>query len=639
MVEVFSLHDTLATDYSAFFVQNKDQLFHLILSDGEIDIAGKWLFVNSILLKPLIIRKLPITIARHLVINELFDKSGLPKVFTAIYDDILQHCPQDKMIVRFEFMEAIKQLHIAIMFELGEYHRSIDAVMVAKTLTIPAIAAATRFEPTVGENIKKIEAAYRASADNVMAVVADPIYKSNAFYAYVKLGAFNAAQFPQVVMAGGPRTDVDDTMFTIPILGSYLRGFRNIIEYAIDSRSAAKSEYYNASTMGDAQYSNRKKQLLALALQHIYPGDCGTDVTVPFFIKKKWSRMIIGKFIVENGRLLELTRDNIHQFYDRRINMRSVMTCRYQDGFCRICGGRLVDYMSPGVIPGIAAEHEVMAPIAQLVLSNKHVAKTKATMYILPRLVRDEHIFEVDGNEIYFRPHIDLTKLAIGVPFKTVERLSDLQYVQNNIINEQYFTDITQMVLGDAKTLEPLTPLISMTDDNKNYPHLSGTTLHMLRKHPTALQMAGDLVWLKFDQFDRERPVMYSTVVNDSTKVFVEKIEFLFTRQIRDFTSLTEILHRISDVVWSGDILPHVMHLEVCIKANLVTDEVDYSIPVVTDPNNVHFKSLAQIIPRRSIGPQIAFEQWNNYITDPSTFIFPKGTAPFDGYMGFSDYA
>jgi hypothetical protein len=64
---------------------------------------------------------------------------------------------------------------------------------------------------------------------------------------------------------------------------------------------------------------------------------------------------------------------------------------------------------------------------------------------------------------------------------------------------------------------------------------------------------------------------------------------------------------------------------------------VDFSIPIVTDPEHVQFASLAQIIPRRSIGPQIAFEQWNNYITDPSTFIFPKSTSLFDLYIGFND--
>lgn len=637
MAEVFDLNNTLVRDYGAYLVQNKNTIFRLDLSDGPTDILGKWLFFNIHLLRPLISRNLPIIGTRHLVTGGVFDKGTIARVNTIIYEDILQHCPQDVYAVRAEFMNGINTLFNRITFDLGEYHRSVDMIAVARTLQIPEIAAATKFVPNSGDNIQKIEAVYRKQSDELMAVMGSEKHSNNAFYPFIRVGTLNSAQFPKVIMAIGPGTDVDDTMITRPILGSYARGLGNIVDYAIDSRAAAKSEYYNASTMGTAQYSNRKQQLLAVGISHIYPGDCGTDVTVPFRIEKRWAMMFMGKMIVEDGKLIELTPSNLPQFTDRPIQMRSPLTCRYQDGFCRMCGGRLVDYMPPRVVPGIAAEHEVMAPVAQLVLSNRHVAKTRATMYILPTLLRDQQIFEVDGNEIYFRPHVDLSTIVLGMPFKTVERLNDLQYVKGNVINDQWFTDITQLLTGKADTLEPTAPVIQMTDENKNYPHLSGAVLHMIRNYPDAIQMAGDIVWIRFDKFDRNRPVMYSTVINDSTRVFVRKVEYLFTRQIQDFTSLTDVLRRFGDVVWGRGVFPHVMHLEVCIKANLITNDVDYSIPVVTDPNNVRFGRLAQIIPRRSIGPQIAFEQFANYSTDPSTFIFPKGVSLFDAFLGFND--
>lgn len=637
MADVFDLSETLTRDFSATLVQNKNQVFLLNLADGPLEITGKWLFFNIHLLRPLIKRRLPITKARHVVTSGLFDSAMIARINSAIYEDILQACPLDSFTVREEFMAGINTLFNRITFDLGEYHRSIDMISVARTLQIPEIAKVAQFTPEPGDNIQKIETAYRMSSEKLMDTMGSPEFRHNAFYPFIKLNLLHGAQFPKVIMAVGPCTDVDDTMITTPILGSYARGFRNIVEYAIDSRAAAKSEYYNASAMGRTQYSSRKQQLLAMSLRHIYPGDCGTLVTVPFRIENRWATMFIGKIIVEDGQLVELTRENIRIHVDRPVQLRSPLTCRYQDGFCRTCGGRLVDYMPPGVVPGIAAQHEVMAVIAQLVLSHKHVAKTRATMYVLPKTLRDQSIFEVDGNEIYFRSHVNLSQVALGMPFKTVERLNDLRYVKGSIINDQWFTNITQLMIGRADTLEPVTPLVPMTDDNKNYPHLAGATLHMVRNHPEAIQMAGDIVWIRFDKFDRNRPVMYSTMVNDSTKVFVYRVESLFTKQIQDFTSLTEVLHRFSDVVWSRGVFPHILHLEVSIKANLITDDVDFSIPVVTDPNNVRFGRLAQIIPRRSIGPQIAFEQFANYSTDPSTFVFPKGSSLLDLFLGFND--
>ena len=435
MPEIFDLFKTLKTSYSVYFVEHAETIFRVSLDDGDIDIAGKWLFFNVILWRPLISRKLPITAKRHLFYNELFDKPVIQRIYTNIYADILKYKRGDWIRVRYEFMEGINKFYNDIMFELGEYHRSINMVDISRTLAIPEIREATQFIISDTDNIQKTEAAYEAAAERVMITVAKPELRHNVFYPFIKLGALNSAQFPQVIMAGGPRTDVDDTMFTRPILGSYARGFRDIIEYAIDSRAAAKSEWYNKSTMGAAQYSNRKKQLLSMAVRHIYPGDCGTKVGVDFIISRQWSNMVIGKFICDDGGgITELTYDNIQNYWGKSVKIRSVLTCRYQDGFCRACGGRLVDFMPPGVVPGIAAEHEVMSPTAQLVLSSKHVSKTKATSYILPGFLRDQEIFDVDGNEIYFKPHVNLKNLALGVPFKSVERLADLQYVEAIIL-------------------------------------------------------------------------------------------------------------------------------------------------------------------------------------------------------------
>lgn len=656
-VLTFNPMDALTVNHWDYFVKEKDTLFQVDLgiqpdgSSGVIVIKGCWLVFNLAFWKPLLRRNMSIDKKRHLFFDEDFTTPVVMRIHTNILWDVIKRGEfsfnpssgfsniTDVQSLRFELIESIEELYNFITTRLNNYTYTIDLFSIAETLTTPEAKALRNVVIPEGKHvgIKEIEAAFKAQFEKVSAYFSDPKTKPNVFFAPLRLGILNKTQFAQLVCGVGPRTDTDDSMILLPIRGSFMEGMEDIRAYAIESLAAKKSVHYNAEEMPFTQYTNRKQQLNSSAINRIYVGDCGTDVTVPFTIHREFAKNVLGKYINHEGKVIPLTAENIDQFIDKQVNMYSAMTCKHTDGFCHKCGGLLAQYfLPPTVIPGIIAGSEVMAPLAQQVLSNKHMATTFATIYCLPDELRS-WMYNQDNN-IYFTESSPFKDLMIGVPYSCVKRLSDLQYVEGDVRNDRYFSEVRGMMVANAHTGEIIMPLIELVDRYKTVPYFTGEFLETLRNHPEDMETSedGNLVWIKLRHLDPSKPFMRAVMFNYSTRIFVAKIQNIFNSRITDFTSVTEYLETITNAIWTR-IAPNILHLEVMGKASMISSTTNYDIPVVSDPFNVRFGRLDQLIPRRSIGTQMAFEQFFMWISNPSTFLLPKGDGPFDAQLGFVD--
>ncbi len=637
MTIAFSLSDSLLTDSTDMLIEHADTMFSVTLSSGPFEMEGRWLLINLILWRPLIKRGMPIEQDRHLFYKEPYTDSTVRiRIHTEIVNDTLRLCPHDIHTMQEELVEAVNQITDLIVVKLTEYSRSMDIFQIAETMETPAIAAACAVDISaeLKHGIKAVETKYKKSSDHVLDVMMDPQHQPNAFYPFLKLGVLNTGQFVKVVSAVGTCTDVDDAMIGLPIQSSYLNGLSNIMEYAVDSLTGKKAIYYNAKEMPATQYTNRKQQLLASIIRYLYPGDCGSTVTADFRIQRIFAKMVLGKNIMVGGQMIMLTERNIHHYYDTTVQMRSVMACRHVDGYCHICGGGLTAYLPPKSVPGIVAAIEVMSPIAQQVLSTKHLGKTRASSYEVPAELKDW--FLCMHNVVSLRPNIPYRSLALGMPYSTVEKLKDLYEFRGTVLPAQYFTRLTEMLIGDASdNYALLSGRISMIDRNKSVPYFSAEFLRMLMEHPDMLQTVGNIVWIKLEKFDSKLPIMGCRVVNDSTSQFVRRIEYMFSQRIKDYTTITDVLRDFSNTIWDRA-TPHLMHLETVLRASMITSEGDYSIPIVEDPNAVMYERLGRLIPQRSIGAQLAYEQFSLYASDPSSFVFPKPIGSFDEFCGFS---
>src|SRR5574343_640320 len=105
-------------------------------------------------------------------------------------------------------------------------------------------------------------------------------YPGNTIRDFINLRFVSATQLAHIFYQIGFRTDINDTIIRYPIQGNYLDGLRNSIEYCLETLSAKKSTFYNRDSLPIAEYFGRKQHILLSSIRHLYPGDCGTNVTM-----------------------------------------------------------------------------------------------------------------------------------------------------------------------------------------------------------------------------------------------------------------------------------------------------------------------------------------------------------------------
>ncbi|CAK9253468.1 unnamed protein product [Sphagnum jensenii] len=645
MVETFDLRTiplvqegSLALSRRLF--DHRNTVFAVALNDGVIEITGRRLMVNIFVWRPLVKRNMTVE-KRHSLLNGLFTAQALADVQTEIYNDVVERQKAIHALLPFEeersilwdLTETYEDLHQMVIRQLGSYHLSISAFELCDIIAHPSIDSIRRIDVT-REMELSIAAAEKKISEHGKIVI-DAIHQldhpSNVLKPFLDLGVVNKQQLSGLVATIGYRVDASDTMIRRPILTSYMDGLQDIREVAIDSMTAKKTIYSNKIAMPDSQYHNRMHQLLASAIRKLYPGDCGSNVTVPFYIHQRNAKNLYGKNIVVDGSLVTLKKDNIHPYIDTTVQLRSPLTCRHRDGICHVCGGKITEFLPQGVLVGIQCAVEFLSAASQLVLKMKHTDSTRSVTFKLHEQLND--FLMIHNNDIYIRPNLDLSEVKIGVRLRDVPHINELQRQDDegedhSAISEQEFSSINYIMFADVKTDTPLTGEVPMTFDGMN-PYFSVEMLNYMRDNFRHISV-DDTIWIPLKRFNNDiDPIMRCVVQSSSMIRYNKELERFATSEIKKHDSLTTCLAAYSDLVFR-EVSTNLMHVEVVLRSYLITSETDYRVPIVTDINNVRFSDIHTIIARRSIGEQLAFERLPDYLSNPITFITEHQKGPFD---------
>lgn len=632
----------------------RNQEFIVDLADGPLIMTGRWLSVNIFLWRPLVKRGYPVS-KRHSIWQGLFTKEILAQISTEIYNDVIgvTHkigtavTGQVEGEILYDLMENIDHMHHWISRDLGEYHLSISAFKLCRLLNDPRIKPLTKIDVSAEMNVSiaAAEAKFKSQGDEIVNRLKDKSIPNNIIAPFLELGLLSSQQLPRVVMALGFRTDASDQIVRYPITRSYVEGMGDIKDFAVESLDAKKTIYYNRNAMPDSQYDNRKQQILASSVRRLYEGDCGSKLTVPFYIYKSSgalkgnSQQTLGKNIIcDDGSMLMLTRNNIENYIGKTVNMRSPLTCRYTDGTCHVCGGLLTDFMHKNIVIGIASTVEYMSAASQLVLSAKHFSKTSSITYRIPEQLTD--LLIVKQNDIFINPNVDAARLKIKVNFWDVAHIQDLKASEDEdnednmaSIGEQQFSSINYLTFVDSNDI-PITGEIPMVSEG-TIPYFSSELLVYIKDNFRSVKI-GDEIIIPLKKFNHiTEPILRCVIESNSMIKFNATLEKFVKTDIRKFTSLTEVLSAFTKLVYT-EIETNVMHLEIVLKSYLITDEDNYNIPIVEDINNVKFDSLGSIIPRRSLGQQFAYQELLKYLSDPATYVLPHPRGLFDTFF-YSD--
>ena len=622
---------------SRYFVEHPTDIFEVELADGIVHLKGAWMFFHVHLWKPLVRRGLPV-LKKHLVRGTMFTSSEERRIRHEIYLDVMAVNPQDERIL-YDLFDVINDLYNAAVYHLGSFQQTVSAYELCDLLDEPEIAPFAEIELTQAEvngGVQAIQTRIKDTGKKMMHLLSTrPELKGNCLYEHLKLGILKTAQLEKLICCVGYRTDVDDTMIQYPILPSYFNGLRSAVEFGIEALSAKKTIIYNKYGMDKAQYDNRKLQLLTTSngYSYIYPGDCGSTVLIPFDITRDNHVFMIGKNYVDAaGVLRTITYENVKSHIGSTLNLRSETTCRHRDGVCYVCGGHLLDYIKDTVALGQASVIELASPVSQLILSNKHLGVIIAQSYVIPTELRD--IFFVNRDNIFFQRMLNVEDTIIGFTRDAMPRIDDLAHISKpEQLSEQHFGDLSELVIGSVTAGRRNAKSCLMMDEDLMTPYFTTDFLFYLKLHPEMIQREGSMIWVKLEKFDRLKPIMRASVKNDSMIEFVKDVKKFFQTNIKTYTSIPQALKDASALVHRR-VKTNFMHLETIIRASLITDLIDYQIPVVTDANNVKFGTLTEIIHRRSLGTQLAFERQKEFLSDPTTYVLRRPDGYYDLNLG-----
>lgn len=607
--------------------------------------TGQALF-NAVMFGPLIRRHLPVP-DELLYKGGLFTNSAIEKAQTGIFEQFVYEGVDNGVLddLKEEFIADGTKLSNIIATEMGEYYRPLDMPVIVKTLRNPALREVLDsfdMNEALSRGVKYVQDAHKEYGDRVVKAFST-VEENNCFRPYLALGALNAGQFVRLVGSIGLVTDVDDTVIPVPITSNYLNGYDSINYYAMDSLTAKKSDHYSKDNMKDAQYNNRKMQLLVSSVGLIKSGDCGSNLTLQIEIPadvpnpEKFAQRYVGKIVHTQEGPVQISKRNIKRFIGKRLKMRSTSVCKHKSAFCHACGGQMARILPQTSNAGIAAVLEFISDLVQSILSAKHLAVTNIMVYQLSRLLTE--VFELRDSALYFRQgrNFDPKQLLIGVNVADAAHIEDLSYVTTSSLNEQFFTRITNISVARADTGELLAASVPMGDEYGNSPYFTEEYLTSIRNRPEATSRNGDILWFKMDNIDPSQPVIKIPAVSESALVFINKIMSFFEKDIRKYTDLSIALRDLSRLVWERSDV-NVIHLETALKACLITSERDFTLPLVTDPTHVTFGGLREIITNRHFGTEMAFERITQAIVDPGFYLQEKQESLFDQFLGTRDH-
>lgn len=640
--ELYDLKNVLTTDWQTFFVDNRDGKFLLPCEEGTVELSGARCLLNIMLTLPLIKRGHPISRDRHMLLSGIYNSKEHAKRLTEVSRD-LQKYGYTLESLGHDMIGAANMALNLCSTHLGEHIKTMDIFGLAETILQPEAkdTCTIKYGDVNDKQIQRMEKAFQDQSDEMYKLLSGNTLPYNILQAPLQCGALKSGQFYQFVLSAGPRTDTDEDIFKRPVVGSFLSGMHDILDLAIESRSAAKANHYNNTQMDKAQYTNRKIHLQNSILRYLYLGDCGSQVYMTYEPVDATVRLYHGKyFLTPGGELVELTTSRYKEVIGKSVQFRDPITCRYTDGYCETCGGTITKTFPRNGNVGFLANVNAGAPATQQVLSTKHHVNTDAEEYRVPEPLKP--LLHSLGNNIFIRPSLQVRAKTMALGFKpnNIAQLNDLQYyIPTTGGNAAYFTELTYLSVGEIQEDGQVRQEISrtaMAGEGKAYPYLSPEVLTVIRQHPEDIVIQGNIAWLLLRNVDLSKPIMQCTVVNKSIKRFVDEFGALVTRGIEKYTSANDFMRVFTKLLW--DKVPtHITHVAVMARAAMLTSRKDFRIPMVTNPDNVMFGTLGKIIPMRSPGALFAFQGIHIAFNRPITFIAPKDHGVFDEFMGSAD--
>lgn len=244
-------------------------------------------------------------------------------------------------------------------------------------------------EPVI-TNVPRTAQAVRDAYKVINKVInTDPTISDNNITVAVRTGMANKGQVLQTIGPRGIMTELDSQIIPLAVNRSYAQGMRDIYNLAVEARSGSKALYMSESPLQDAEYFNRRLQLLCMTVERVHHfTDCGTNKFTYWnlrgpihddkgnLVQKSDLDNMLGVYFFDEdvGKYRPLTKSDTH-LYGKTIKIRTPLNCEHPDkhGICHVCFGELAMNITASTNVGEYSATHLAMKVTQSVLSTKHL--------------------------------------------------------------------------------------------------------------------------------------------------------------------------------------------------------------------------------------------------------------------------
>lgn len=586
---------------------------------------------------------MPVTSHQYFLQEDKFNEKIYNSIMLQIYTEIFD---VEKGTSHFNDLKdalwrCINHLDDFGTYELGEYVCGISIIDLAEIRLDPKVQEICNLQIGEEEGATKIKQELTKGEKELIAYLSQEEGVNNdALYPFLSTNTLKTSQLFQVMGHYGLRTEIDDRVIKRPVYGSALTGYMDFLDFGFENLSARKNVYYSLDAIRKIQYFNREMSLLCCILEHKYQGHCGNPVQLPFIFTETIIERCYGKYFYlpdDPDRTLKvLTKANAHKYVNRPVMMYSALTCGHVDGVCERCMGLLARNHTDGINIGITSSCNLISFISQLVLSTKHVDSAAPVLYQIP--VPANEYFTIGKDGIRFRSvyskMLDRFVIGIRIPYLhcTIGDLGQINIEMN--VPEAKYSKIASIKLKDKET--NIVEEFDLVTGGMT-PFLTTEFLMYIKDHiKTHVEIDEEHVWVDLAAMkDKPLPFLRTIVYNNSTMLFVTHLEEMFKKggNLNKYKHAGKALQDFAETIFSRVSDANIFQLEILLRAHMVTSPTNYSIPVVSDVEDVCFGKTKEVIGNRTISSQLAHEGHKKHFSMPTTFTTLKDQSSLDQFF------
>jgi hypothetical protein len=542
------------------------------------------------------------------------------EIWTEYYKELVDSCAVDHHAIYQIYAEAVNYLSNFIVRFLGAYQQSMSILSLSKIQCDKALKDIVNvpYRKDVSTDVIEKDIELRTKELTRVLSTKDTI-KDNVLYTFMMSGGLKKNQIPQQMIAFGTRSDIDDVMMKNWVPSSAMRGIQNVTEYGIEGLSVKKSEHYKKDVICDSQYSARGTRLNCSILPHRYPGDCGSRLLLPYVIPDRSAFNYLDKVCFINGEKVNITMETLPHLVGKTIELISPLGCRYTDGVCEHCAGRATTRpwaFIPDVHLGMYSATKVGDAVSQMVLSAKHLIRTKSILYEFVENASD--YFTMTGTDISVNSAIcDRVKgWKMKVPIRFIGHIAGHG---NEMKIEESLTEISYIVwvFDDGTELT-----VNMSND-RVCPYFSTKFLEYLRCIHNDISITEDDEYvIPMDKYNIRWPVMKYNIINDDMVSYTENCDKFVKDKVASYKSASMALRDFAAVIYSKSSI-NIFYLEVLLRTMMRKPGEEPGLPIVEDYNNVRFGGICKNISTHTLSQKLVFERLGMTSKSDGLFAHP----------------